>query len=147
MAGDKDTRRSTSGYVFSFGSAPISWSSKRQATVALSTCEAEYIGQTQAAKEAIWLKSLMASLTNDDQLFRSVVILGDNQGAIALAKNPQFHAIIKHIDIQNHLVREAVADGKISLAYVPTANQVADGLTKPLARDKFEVFRRALCIG
>ena len=61
-AGDTATRRSTSGYVFNVGSAAISWSSKRQATVALSTCEAEYIGQTQATKEAIWLRSLLTSL-------------------------------------------------------------------------------------
>ena len=98
-AGDQDTRRSTSGYVFDVGSAAISWSSKRQPTVALSTCEAEYIGQTQATKEAVWLRSLLNQLNPGDQATRSVVIYCDNQGAMALAKNPQFHARTKHIDI------------------------------------------------
>lgn len=145
-AGDKDTRRSTSGYVFSLGSAPISWSSKRQPTVALSTCEAEYTGQTQAAKEAVWLKSLLSQLTGDNQYLKSVVIYGDNQGAIALAQNPRFHARTKHIDIQNHYVRESIASKQVALKYIPTESQVADGLTKPLPRDSFQVFRKALCI-
>lgn len=145
-AGDKDTRRSTSGYVFTLGSAPISWSSKRQPTVALSTCEAEYSGQTQAAKEAIWLKSLLSQLTGDDQYLKSVVIYGDNQGAIALAKNPRFHARTKHIDIQTHYIRDSIATKQVALEYVPTENQIADGLTKPLPRDAFQAFRKALCI-
>lgn len=145
-AGDHDTRRSTSGFVFTLGSGPISWQSKRQPTVALSTCEAEYAGQTQAAKEAIWLRGLLSQLTGTEQFLRSVIIYGDNQGAIALAKNPQFHARSKHIDIQTHFVRETVANKQVSLEYIPTADQIADGLTKPLTRDKFEAFRKALCI-
>lgn len=145
-AGDKDSRRSTSGYVFSLGSAPISWSSKRQPTVALSTCEAAYTGQTQAAKEAVWLKSLLSQLTGDDQYLKSVVIYGDNQGAIALAQNPCFHAQTKHIDIQNHYVRESIASKQVALEYIPTENQVADGLTKPLPRNSFQAFQKALCI-
>lgn len=145
-AGNRDTRRSTSGFVFTLGSGPISWQSKRQPTVALSTCEAKYTGQTQAAKEAIWLRGLLTQLTGTDQFIRSVIIYGDNQGAIALAKNPQFHARSKHIDIQTHFVRETVANKQVTLEYIPTAKQVADGLTKPLARDKFEVFRKSLCI-
>ncbi len=145
-AGDQDTRRSTSGYAFNVGSGVISWSSKRQPTVALSTCEAEYTGQTLAAKEAIWLRNLMAQLTCDAEYPQAVVIYGDNQGAIALAKNPQFHARTKHIDIQTHFIREKVAEGSIDLAYVPTDQMIADGLTKPLARDKFVQFRAALGI-
>lgn len=99
-AGDHDTRRSTSGYVFNIGSGAISWSSKRQPTVALSSCEAEYMGQTQATKEAISLKSLLAQ--QDSSLaegVHAVIIHCDNQGAIALAKNPESHARSKHIDI------------------------------------------------
>ena len=69
-AGDHDTRRSTSGFVFNIGSGAISWSAKRQPTVALSSCEAEYMGQTQATKEAIWLKSLLAQL--DSSLAKGV---------------------------------------------------------------------------
>lgn len=112
--------------------------------MALSSCEAEYMGQTQATKEAIWLKSLLENLipTNDGP--RATIIYGDNLGAIALAKNPQFHQRTKHIDIQHHFVREKVAEGKVELRYIPTAQQVADGLTKALCKDKFLVFRRAI---
>ena len=121
-AGDQDTRRSTSGYVFDVGSAAISWSSKRQPTVALSTCEAEYIGQTQATKEAVWLRGLLSQLNANDQSHASktVVIYCDNQGAMTLAKNPQFHARTKHIDIQHHYVREQVTAGNVALEYIPT---------------------------
>lgn len=144
-AGDQDTRRSTSGYVFNVGSGAISWSSKRQPTVALSTCEAEYIGQTQATKEAIWLRNLLTQLSSESpNSVQAVVIYCDNQGAIALAKNPQFHSRTKHIDINQHFVREKVADGKVTLEYVPTEEQIADGLTKALSKDKFNTFRRAL---
>ena len=143
-AGDT-TRRSTSGYLFNVGSGAISWSSKRQATVALSTCEAEYIGQTQATKEAIWLKNLLNQLLRPDDVDpKATVIFGDNQGAIALAKNAQFHARTKHIDIAHHFVREKVNDGTVDMRYVPTDKQMADGLTKALCLDKFVAFRDAL---
>jgi hypothetical protein len=98
--GDPDTRRSTSGYVFNIGSAAISWSSKRQPTTALSSCEAEYMGQTQATKEAIWLQRLFTELSTvprgdgnakAQQGPQAVIIYSDNQGAIALAKNPTNH--------------------------------------------------------
>ena len=143
-AGDRNTRRSTSGYIFNVGSGAISWSSKQQPTVALSTCEAEYIGQTHAAKEAIWLKALIDQLNPENSSPMATIIYGDNQGAIALAKNPQFHARTKHIDIQHHFIREKINEGKIELKYVPTAEQVADGLTKALCKDKFLAFRHAL---
>jgi hypothetical protein len=92
-AGDHSTRRSTSGYIFSVESAVISWSSKLQPSVALSTCEAEYIGQANATKEAIWLKRLLDEVRPELGLqAQATVIYCDNQGAIALAKNPQFHA-------------------------------------------------------
>ena len=148
-AGDHDTRRSTSGYVFSIGSGAISWSSKRQSTVALSTCEAEYIGQTQATKEAMWLQGLLQQLAlpgdnNPNATPHTVVIYGDNQGAIALAKNPQNHGRCKHMEIQQKFVREKVTDQAIDLIYTPTDQMVADGLTKALCRDKFEAFRTAI---
>ena len=142
-AGDHATRKSTSGYVYNLGSGAISWSSKRQATVALSTCEAEYIGQTQAAKEAVWLKGLLNEIRPEGGL-QTVIIYGDNQGAIALAKNPLHHGRAKHIDIQHHWVRGQISDGYIDLQYVATDKQVADGLTKALCRDKFESFRALL---
>ena len=143
-AGDYDTRKSTSGYVFSIGSAVISWSSKLQPTVALSSCEAEYIGQTNAAKEALWLRRLLDEIQPESANNQATVIYCDNQGAIALAKNPQFHARTKHIDIQHHFVREKVNEGAVQLKYVETNDQVADGLTKALDKIKFEKFRKAI---
>jgi hypothetical protein len=88
-AGDTGTRRSTSGYIFNVGSGAISWSSKQQSVVALSTCEAKYMAQTQATKEATWLRCLLKELLRNQN---EPVILGDNRGAIALAKNPRFHS-------------------------------------------------------
>ena len=112
-AGDIATRRSTAGYLFNIGSAAISWSSKRQPTVALSSCEAEYMGQTQAAKEAVWLRKLLNQI-NPTEDAQATIIFGDNQGAIALTKNDQFHARTKHVDIQHHYIRETVANATSS---------------------------------
>ena len=124
-----------------------------------------YMGQTQAIKEAVWLKSLLdqlnpedstSPLTEDDSqttppskytsayALNAVIIYCDNQGAVALAKNPESHARSKHIDIQWHYQGEKVADGSITLKYVPTSEQIADGLTKPLTKEKFLIFRKAL---
>ncbi|KAI1676236.1 hypothetical protein KJE20_14168 [Pyrenophora tritici-repentis] len=89
--GDIATRRSTSGYLFNLGSGAISWSSKRQKTTALSSCEAEYMGQTQATKEAIWLRQLLTELNQGKDNQAPTAILADNQGAIALASNPFNH--------------------------------------------------------
>lgn len=143
-AGDRDTRRSTSGFTFNIGSGALSWQSKRQPTVALSSCEAEYMGQTQATKEAVWLKALLKQLDEAYEAPVATIIHCDNQGAMALAKNPEFHARSKHIGIQHHFVREKISNGDIELKFVPTEQQIADGLTKALPKDRFEAFRRAL---
>ena len=118
-ASDHDTRRSTSDYVFNLRSVVISWSSKRQLTVALSICEVEYMSQTQAAKEVIWLskllKELHSNVTNEVLVLDAsvyclvaTIIYCDNQGAQALARNSISHARNKHIDIQYHFVRNKV---------------------------------------
>jgi hypothetical protein len=98
-AGDIATSRLTSGFVFNLGSGVISWSAKRQPTVSLSTCEAEYTGQTQASKEAIWLRQLLRGLNPTDKIPYATIIYCDNQGAITLAKDPRFHPRTKHIGI------------------------------------------------
>jgi hypothetical protein len=142
--GDPITHRSTAGFVFNIGSGAISWSSKRQPTVALSTCEAEYQAQTQAAKEAVWLRSLLQDLNPIERTPYATIIYCDNQGAIALAKDPKFHPRTKHIAIQHHWVREKIAEQVVDLEYVQTSKQVADGLTKALPKDAFEAFRETL---
>lgn len=140
--GDLTTRRSTTGYVFLMGGGAISWNSKRQPTVALSTTEAEYMATTQAAKEAIWLRQLMADIGCVQE--KTTTIMSDNQGSIALAKNPKHHSRTKHIDVQHHFIREMVDMEVIELRYCPTQEMVADVLTKALAKDRHETLRRAM---
>ena len=137
-AGDQDDRHSTTGNVFLLSGGAVSWLSKKQATVALSTAVAEYIALSQAAQEGIWLKRLLSDLGVEAM---STVILEDNQGAIAIAKNPVNHSRTKHIDIRYHYIRECVQNGQIELQYCPTNDMKADIFTKPLTRQKFEHLR------
>ena len=137
-AGDQEDRHSTIGNVFLLGGGPVSWLSKKQATVALSTAEAEYVALSQAAQECIQLERLLNDLGLDAM---PVVILEDNQGAIAIAKNPVDHSRTKHIDIRYYYIRECVQNGQIQLHYCPTNDMKADILTKPLTRQKFEYLR------
>jgi hypothetical protein len=141
-AGDKDTRRSTTGYIFQLANGPISWKSKRQPTVALSTCEAEYMACAAAVQEAIWLRLLMNDL--DMVQGDATVIHNDNQGTIALSKDPVYHARSKHIDIRHHFVQERVAAGDIVLRYMPSTEMPADMLTKALDKTLFERLRQVL---
>ena len=136
-AGQKH-RHSISGFSFHYGVGAVSWSSKKQNIVALSSTEAEYVAQTHAAKEAIWLQSFISEIRGNKK--DPLTILCDNQGAIALAKDNKFHARTKHIDLRYHFVREAVEDGKIKVAYIPTDENVSDIFTKPLAKPKFQKF-------
>ena len=131
-------RHSISGYSFHFGCGAISWSSKKQYIIALSSTEAEYIAQTHAAKEALWLRSFVDEVRGGGE--QPMTINCDNQGAIALAKDNKFHSRTKHIDIRYHFIREAVEDKKIMVSYIPTEENVSDILTKALAKPKFQRF-------
>ena len=124
--GDLSTRKSTSGYVFKIGNCTISWRSKRQSIVALSSTEAEYVALSHATQEAIWLRSLLNDM-GFNQL-KPTTMFEDNQGAIELARNPSHHSHTKHIDIKFHHVRDSVTAGIISLQYCPTENMIADAL-------------------
>jgi hypothetical protein len=128
-----DDRRSITGWVFLAAGGAVSWQSQKQKSVALSTVEAEYMAECQAAKEAIWLRTLLSELGVGDTA--PMVILTDSQGAMALAKNPEHHQRSKHIDIRYHFLRDQVAQGTIELVYVPTTDMAADQLTKPLSRE------------
>ena len=138
--GDYPTRKSTTGYVFTFGNTTTSWASKLQKTVALSSCEAEYMALKDAIKEYFWLNYIFDQIVMLSDFKSENILFTDSQSAIALAKNPEHHSRTKHIDIQYHFVRESIQDGKILLKYLPTDMQVADGLTKPLSPPKHKEF-------
>ena len=123
------------------GAGAITWSSKKQHIVALSSTEAEYVAQTHAAKEAMYLRTLVEEICGFD---KPVTLNCDNQGAIALSKDNKFHARTKHIDIRYHFIREAVENKKISVKYVPTDENPADIFTKPLPKAKFRRFVESL---
>src|SRR5258708_25612560 len=141
-AGDPNSRRSVSGYVFMFCGAVVSWSAKKQLTITLSSTEAEYMAMTHAGKEAVFLQHLYSDVGIPISV--PIFLLIDNQSAIALAENPIFHARSKHIEVRHHWVREKIEDGTIKLDYIPMANQIADIFTKPLNSEKFRKFRDAL---
>lgn len=138
-ASDKDTRRSVTGYLFMHGGAAISWSSKLQPTVALSSSEAEYMSACAAAQEAIHLRRLMGSLGYMQQ--GPTIIMEDNMGCIGMSENPIMHRRSKHIDIRFHFLREAVERGEVVLTFIPTVEQVADLLTKALPKTRTQALR------
>jgi hypothetical protein len=140
-AGDPDTRRSTTGNVFSFNDGAVLWKSKLQTTVADSTCEAEYMSAAEAVKEALWLRKLMPEL---GVAVDAVEIKGDNTSALAVLSNPISSARTKHIDRQYHFARERVELGEVKFSYIPTAEMVADVLTKPMVGRKFDFCRAAM---
>ena len=121
---------------------PISWLSKKQATVALSTSEAEYVSVSAATQEAVWLRRLLTDIQAVPE--GPTLIMEDNQGAIGIAKNLIQHARTKHIDIRYYYVHEALQQGIIRLSYCPTDKMIADLLTKGLPREGFEVLHKAV---
>ena len=143
-AGDHDDRHSTSGQVFLMGNGAVSWSSRKQSLVALSTSEAEYVALSLATQEAIWLRRLMSDIRESAE--EPTNLFEDNQGTIAMAKNPVSHSHTKHIDIKYHYVREAIQKKEIQVTYCPTENMLADLLTKSLSRVRHETLRKQMGI-
>lgn len=131
--GCRDTRRSTSGYVFTMAGGAVTWSSKRQATVALSTVEAEYIAMSRCAQQMAWMQTWLDEVGVEYAL--PGIIKGDSRGGIALTKNMKDHGKVKHIDIRHHYIRDLVKSGTILVEQVSSADNIADVFTKPLARD------------
>jgi hypothetical protein len=156
-----DSNKSTSRYVFTVAGGAVSWKSKKQSIVALSSMESEYIAMTEATKEAIWLswihRDILETLQNKWELVKNRsnikweltdpmeqpfedsesvnpvrILRTDSQSAIDLAENPKHHDRSKHIAIRHHFVREAIENGHIELEYVPSSDMVADALTKAL---------------
>ena len=127
LGGDLDSSRSTSGYVFCLGGTAISWRSKLQGQVALSTTEAEYVAISEAVKEKMWLEGLMTELGFKQ---KSSVLFSDSQSAIFLAKNPKFHSRSKHIRNRFHFIRELIESGELILEKVAGEENAADMFTK-----------------
>ena len=129
-----DDHKSTSGYVFSAAGGAITWKSKKQTTIALSSTQAEYVALSEAAREACWLRNLFEELGYPQEY--PTLIKGDNDGSISMAKNQQFHNRSKHIAIRWHWVRELVENNLVTIENCRDPQQTADILTKALPRPK-----------
>ena len=139
---DNDDGKSTTGHVFYLGDSPITWCSTKQEIVALSSCEAEFMAATEAAKQAIWLQELFGEVLNE--ACKRVMIRVDNRSAIALTKNHVFHGRSKHIHRRFHFIRECVENEQVEVDHVPGSEQRADILTKSLGRIKFKEMRNLI---
>ena len=135
-------RRSVSGYAIMFGEGAISWYSKKQPTVALSTMEAEYMALSNTTRECLWIRELLTELGIPPN--GSTIINVDNQAAIKFTENSQFHAQSKHIDIRHHFIREHIASNEVSVQYCATENNLADIFTKTLPKAKHKHFAKLL---
>eukprot|EP00253_Pinus_taeda_P035794 PITA_35794 len=143
QAAKRILRKSTSGYVFHMGSGAISWVSKKQPVVSLSTTEAVYVAATAVACQAVWLRRVPKDLCHEQE--NGTTIYCDHSSAITLSKNFVFHKRTKHIDTKFHFIRELVNNGEIILQHCRTEDQLADIFTKPLAKKSFDHFRK--CMG
>jgi hypothetical protein len=141
-AGDLNDRKSTSGYVFMLGTGVVSWSSKKQPIVTLSTTEAEYVAAAACACQCIWMRSVLEHLQVKQG--EGTVILCDNSSSIKLSKNPVMHGRCKHIDVRFHFLRNLVKDGIVELRHCKSEDQIADLMTKPLKLEAFCKLRRLL---
>eukprot|EP00253_Pinus_taeda_P025598 PITA_25598 len=141
-AGRVDDRKSTSGGAFFMGSRLVSWFSKKQSSIALSTAEAEYVPTASCCTQLLWMMQTLQDFQID--CTPPVSILCDNTSAINISKNPVMHSKTKHIPIKYHFLREQVLEQKFKLEYVPSKEQVADILTKPLPREAIEYLRHKL---
>nr|GEW76395.1 zinc finger, CCHC-type [Tanacetum cinerariifolium] len=134
--------KGTTGVIFYYGESSISWSTQKQATVALSSCESEFIAATATATQALWLKRLLSMLTHSEE--DKVTIRVDNKSAITLMKNPIFHGRSKHIDTKYHFIRECVGREDIQVEFVSGEYQKADILIKALPKIKFLTMRQLI---
>jgi hypothetical protein len=140
-------RKSISGYVAMLYGGPVAWGSKKQRSVSTSSCESEYIGMSTCCKQGQWIAQVLRDMGFPQYIGkdpRLVDMRADNQGAIALAKNPHLHERSKHIDISYHHIRDLEERNKLKITYVPTAEMVADGFTKPLEKIAFAKFKGML---
>lgn len=141
-AGDVDDRKSTSGYVFLLSEGAVSWSSKKQPVVTLSTTEAEFVAAASCACQGVWMRRVLEKLGHSQG--KCTTVLCDNSSTIKLSKNPVMHGRSKHIDVRFHFLRDLTRDGVIELKHCVTEEQVADIMTKPLKLDMFLKLRELM---
>ena len=134
--GDREDGKSTTGYVFLEADGTITWHSRKQGVTAQSSTEAEYIALWESGKEASWLRNLHRKLGFPQ--WSPTMLMCDNTGAVAIAKNPTFHKRTKHINSHYHWIREKVQAGRFNVDFCRTANQTANMLMKALPRPKHE---------
>jgi len=137
--GDPDDRKSTTGYVFTLGSGPITWAYKKHDAISLSSAEEEYRGAIEASKEALWLRQILSEFGFQEQ--HPTTLWCDNQSAIQLCKDPVQHQHSKHIELRMHFIRKLIHDHVLEVQYCSTDDQVADIFTKALTEVKFTKLR------
>lgn len=144
-ASDLDQRRSTTGYVFMVQGGAVSWATRRQPTIALSSTEAEFMSMVAAIQEALWLKRIECELFL--RATRNITLYCDNQGALHLAKNQNYHARTKHIDVRKYFIQDHLCidgtqtnEAKVNMLHMPTSEMTADILTKPVNKIKLSKF-------
>ncbi|CAL2257280.1 unnamed protein product [Prunus armeniaca] len=137
---DLDSRKSTSGYLITFSGGAVSWQSKLQKCVALSTTEAEFIAATEACKEMLWMKRFLQELGQEQHKY---ILHCDSQSAIHLSNNLSFHSRSKHIDVRYHWIRDVLESKQLQLEKIHTDGNSSDMMTKSLPKDNYEFCRRA----
>ena len=141
FAGCKVDRKSTSGTCHLLGNSLVSWASKKQSSVALSTAEAEYVAAGSCCAQILWLKQ---QLLDFGVSLDHILIKCDNTSAISITKNPVQHSRTKHIEIRHHFIRDHIQKGDCIIEYVDTSRQLADIFTKPLPKENFFFIRREI---
>ena len=140
--GDKNDRKSTTGYCTYINNNLISWCTKKQPTVALSSTEAEYMAIAEVAKEVMWLRIILIEMNVN--VITPTIIYVDNQSAKKISENDTEHDRTKHIDIRHYFIRDLINSGEIKLVWISTHDQLADIFTKPLGGTIFTTLRNKL---
>jgi hypothetical protein len=140
-----DDYKSTTGYVFLASEGAITWKSKRQTIITMSSTKSEYVTLSEAGQEAFWLRNLYDELGFPQM--GPTVIKSDNEGSVILSHNPQFHAWTKHIEIRHHWVRDLVNDKILAVQSCRDLEQTADISMKPLPKPKHQRHRREMGMG
>jgi hypothetical protein len=144
--GDLGDRKSTTGYLVKVNQCPVTWATKKQPTVALSTAEAEYMGIGGGVQEALWICQLLQEMLGPSAVRTPSTVLCDNQAVLAITRDDKHHQRTKHIDIKHHFVRDHVKKNHIAITWIPTKEQTADLFTKGLGKYKFSQFRSQIML-